>query len=456
VNQNRGLSAIAKAARRRWALCLLVGLPVVIGVGTYAQLAPAQYDAQTTVAFAPRPTSLVGGDVIAVVLPRYVSLLKAEGTIQSVSRQTDVPESVLESADVSIATDSANLLIVVRDTDPARAAEAANALASTVLTSTTDDDLLVAEQVDPAVAPEDPSAPPRSLLAVAGLIAGLVVAFAAAVAAERLRPHVRDEDDIATAGSLRALGRLPAPPDRLADRTLDPTAESAARVLVARTEHAVGAARVSVLGVTSPSGQHDRVGVALAYASVAAGRGRSVVLVEADPSRGVPDATDEVTPARDLADVSTDDAALDDLLHPGHTDGVLVLRPGPGPRGVGFLASRLPDVLERLRNRADLVVIECPAVSEDDAQVLLVQLPAIVLAVRAGTLATDLAAAEDTLSALQTDVLGVVLTDVQRPHGKRLEPGQQLPASRNPPALEPVTGPEPTATSEPRMVEETA
>ena len=111
----QGLPAVLDALRRRWPLAVLVALPLALGVSAYARSVPAEYDAQTTVAFAPRPGAQIGADVVRVVLPRYVALLSAPATTQRVAAETGLPRELLAAADVAVTTETANLTVVVRD-----------------------------------------------------------------------------------------------------------------------------------------------------------------------------------------------------------------------------------------------------------------------------------------------------------------------------------------------------
>ena len=410
----QGLPAVLDALRRRWPLALLVALPLALGVSAYARSVPAEYDAQTTVAFAPRPGAQIGADVVRVVLPRYVALLSAPATTQRVAAETGLPREVLAAADVSVATETANLTVVVRDTDPARAARAANALAAAALADGADDELLSAQQVAPALPPEEPSAPARTLLQLAGLLAGLLVGLVVAVVAERGRPRLRDPQDVLAAGGLPLLGQVPTSRDLRAGRTAevtDPALASAARAVVARAEQAAGPGGARLLAVTSPTAGDGKTTLALAYAATAARRGRTVVLVDGDVSgAGLTAALGGLQEGEgDLCEVLHDRACLADCLVDGPVDGLRVLPTRSCPDDVDLLTRRLPGLLEELLRGADQVVLDAPALAQDDSQALLAQLPAALLVVRAGTPSASLTGSAALLEGLGVRALGVVL-----------------------------------------------
>jgi Mrp family chromosome partitioning ATPase len=420
VLRNQGLPAIAAAVRRRWLVCLLIALPFALAVGGYAYTAPSQYDAETTVAFSPRPPSDPGADIIRVLLPSYVSLLQAPATVATVSERTGVEPALVEGADVSIATDTANLVIVVRDTDPERAAVTANALAGIALAAAEDDNLFTADQVARALPPDRPSAPPRTLLAIAGLFAGLIAGIALAVLAERGRPVVRTQEELIGDTSLRALGHLPKSRQLRGGPTLqtdDPLVASGMRAVLSRADHAASPGTVHALGITSPSGRHGRTTLTLAYAATAARRGRRVVVVDADLSRrGLTRALGEA-PAEvpDVSALLSGKATLDECLTAGPVEGVEVLRAPTGHDAADLLAHRLPELVAALlRHGSDLVLVDCPPATDDDGQALLVHLPAVLLVVGAGTAHADVVEIAGLLEAVGTPVLGAVLNRSRR------------------------------------------
>ena len=417
-----GLPAVVDAVRRRWALCLLVAVPLALVVGLYARSLPSQYDAQTTVAFAPRLGSQVGADVVRVVLPRYVTLLTADATIRRISAETRLDPATLTAADVSVATDTANLDILVRDTDPARAADAANALARAALAASAQDELLQGQQVAAALAPRTPSAPSRGLFTLAGLVAGLVAGLAAAVLAERGSPRLRDDADVLSVSSLPVLGHVPVSPGLRSGRTVevtDPHIGSAVRAVLARSEQAAGPSGARVLAITSPDNGDGKTTLAAAYAALAARRGVRVVVVDADLSRaGLSDTLHvDVATSPGLTDLLDGTADLDACLAEGPVDGVRVLASAVRPQAVDQLTRRLPGLVDELLREADRVVLDCPPLSEYDGQAVLAQLPAALLVVRAGAASATLARSATLLDGLGVRALGVVLNHSRMPLG---------------------------------------
>lgn len=420
MTERQGLPALFDAVRRRWALALLVAVPLASAAGLYAGALPAQYDASTTVAFAPRLGSQVGADVVRVVLPRYVAYLTADSTVDTVASglRTD-PASLAGAVQVSVATDTANLAVAVRSQDPVAAAAAANAFAQAALVESADDDLLQGQQVAPALPPRQPAAPPRGLLQLAGLLAALLAGGGAAVLAERSRPRTRDACDVVSATGLPVLARLPTSRPLGQGGTVevsDPQLGPAVRALVAQAERAAGPGGVTVVGVTSPSCGDGKTTLAIAYAAAVARQGRSVVLLDADLHRaGLSESLHlQGGAGPDLADLLADGdprggGPVEACLHEGPVDGVRVLPTGVRPGSVDLLVRRLPALLEQLRGIAEVVVVDCPPVQEDDGQAILAGLPAVLLVVSAGTPTATVEQARSLLDGLGARVLGVVL-----------------------------------------------
>jgi Mrp family chromosome partitioning ATPase len=418
---------------RRWLLFFLVSLPLAIGVAAYVYTLPSQYDAETTVAFAPRKGVQVGGDVVKVVLPRYVALLTAAATTERVAAEVGAPPELLEDADVSIAIDTANLTIVVRDANPELAAAGANGLAAAAVTAANrGDDLLKAQQVAVALPPTQPSAPPRGLLSAAGVVAALMAGFAAALLAERLQPRLRTMSDAAAATSLSVLGQIPTSKDLQKGRTTpatDVVIGSAMRSSVARAVQSsdvdpslTDAMEHKVIGFTAPTYGHGKSSLAMAYAAAAARRGQRVVVVDADPA-GTKSTSlmasqrpgEKVTPARrswiaeNVASVVSQKEKPDDGLIQGPVEGVLILREAVTPADGNAVAPGLDLKIKEMMRRADKVVIICPPLVNEDGLRVLAQLPAVLLIVRSGSLTADLAASAAQLDTIGARTLGAVL-----------------------------------------------
>ena len=414
----QGLPAVLEALSRRWRLAVLAALPLALGVGLYAQTLPDEYEAETVVGFTPRLGAEVGADVIRVTLPRYNAYLTAPATVRRVAGTLDAdPDAVGGAVDVSVATDTANLTVVVRGEDAGDAARTANAFAREAVTYNNTDELLQAAQVATALPPDAPAGPPRRLLQLAGLLAGLVVGVGLAFLVERGRPRVREASDVVELTGLPVLGRIPASRALRGGQTLevtDPAVGSAVRALTVQAERAAGERRVRVLAVTSPTTGDGKTTVSVGYAAAVARRGRTVILLDADIHRAGLSESLGMTGGSGLPDLLDGTSTFDEVLRDGPVEGVKVLPSWQLPSGVDLLARRLGDVLSQALDRADLVVVDCPPVQDDDGQMVLSQTEAVLLVLRTGTPNSVVAESAQALAGLRVPVLGAVLNHASR------------------------------------------
>lgn len=417
---------------RRWRLFLLVALPLALAIGLYGALVPAQYEAKTTVAFAPREPGQVGADVLKVLLPRYVAYLSAPATTQQVAVAAQLPERILTDAEVAVDIDTANLSISVRDTDPARAAAAANALSTAAVDSANrQDELLRADLVAVALPPDEPATPSPILFALAGLVAGALAGALAVALADRARPQVRGDRDVPASLGLPPVGQVPSSPDltrSLTNAASDPALGASMGAVLGkferllrqspRTEGELDHLRVTAL--TAPSSGHGTTSLALAYAAAAARRGRRVALVDADvlhaglsdrlaasEGRAWDASTDTEVPG--LLDVLAGRTGVEDCLRRGFAEGLSVLPTAIQPQAVELLSKNLSGVIESLLQVADQVVLDCPSLDFDEGQIAVAASPSVLVVVRAGTPRAELAEGAARLDGLGTPYRGLIL-----------------------------------------------
>jgi len=211
-----------------------------------------------------------------------------------------------------------------------------------------------------------------------GVVAGVVLAVLLAAALEALDTRVRSGDEMESLVDAPVLGRLGTPRSRNTRRVVslvDPGDPAAEPFRILRTnlhlQTLVQPARVLMV-----SGATEGEGKSLTIANIAvaeARAGRSVILVDLDlrrPAQDVlfdtggrsPGVTDVL-----LGDVSLDDAMVDIPLASnndgGRSEGSLrLLRSGGLPPDPGELvaSNHAERLIQSLRNKADLVYIDCP------------------------------------------------------------------------------------------------
>jgi tyrosine-protein kinase len=271
-----------------------------------------------------------------------------------------------------------------------------------------------------------------------GIVAGVVLAVLLAAALEALDTRVRSGDEMESLVDAPVLGRLGTPRTRNTRRVVslvDPGDPAAEPFRILRTnlhmQTLVQPARVVMV-----SGATDGEGKSLTIANLAvaeARAGRSVILVDLDlrrPAQDVlfdtggrsPGVTDVL-----LGDVSLDDAMVDIPLASnddgGRSEGSLrLLRSGGLPPDPGELVAsdHAERLIQSLRNKADLVYIDCPPMLvAGDALAISRYCDAIVCVTRLSrtkrSSLNDLARA---LAGTPARVAGLVITGDKRPGGK--------------------------------------
>ncbi len=417
--EEHGLAAVAAGLRRNLALLLLVSVPVFLGVAVYAESRPAVYTAETTLSFTPRLGSSVGADVIRLVLPRYVAFLAAPSTLARVTAATGVDDSTLSrSSDASIQTDTANLTVTVTLGSSRQAAQVANAFGDAALVYARADELLEAQIVARALPSDSPSGPPRRLLEIAGLLAAVLTGVAVALTRERLRPRILTPADLERAAGVPVLGRLPASSQLSRGETVevsDPLLGPAVRAAWLQLERADLEAPLRSLAVTSPATSNGKTTLSTALGAAAARAGKRVVLLDADTQRaGLTLALGPFEPpAMALALRGT--GQLERSLHEGPVDGVRVLPTDVRPADVAEMRRMLPDLLERLREQCDLVVLDCPPLQDEDARSVVAMAQGVLLVVAVGTALQEVTDAVSVVAALQLRLVGTVLNGGRAP-----------------------------------------
>jgi Mrp family chromosome partitioning ATPase/capsular polysaccharide biosynthesis protein len=305
------------------------------------------------------------------------------------------------------------------------------------------------------------TAPRTKRNVVLGLLLGIFLGIGLAFLREALDTRVRSAEVIADRLELPLLGRLPVPPRDLRLRNelvmmgdpRDPSAE-AFRVLRTNVEFAALGKDVRTIMVTSAL-EREGKSTTLANLAVALARaGQRVVLVDLDLRRPFVDRFFSIGDRAGLTQVALGHVSLDEALVPvsiapttstritlgsvvtgsgqvkivGNGNGYLngrgdgagslhVLASGPIPPDPGeFVGTpRLTEVLEELRDRADVVLVDAPPLFHvGDGLVLSAKVDAAVLVTRMEVLRRPmLAELRRLLDNMPATVLGFVVTGAE-------------------------------------------
>ena len=246
-----------------------------------------------------------------------------------------------------------------------------------------------------------------------GLLIGLGLGLALAFLRDTLDTRVRSTDEIAERLELPLLARLPEPPARLRnERKLSMLEEpdsihaEAYRVLRTNLEFVNIERGAQIIMITSGLEAEGKTTTVANLAVGFARAGRRVIAVDLDLRRPLLDKMLGVSKRPGLTQVALGQLPLEDALVPiaisdprrrsatselsengkGELKGILeVLPAGPVPPDVGeFVGSRaLTDILDRLRQMADIILVDSPPVLRvGDSMTLSGKVDGIVIATR--------------------------------------------------------------------------
>jgi Mrp family chromosome partitioning ATPase len=253
----------------------------------------------------------------------------------------------------------------------------------------------------------EPNSPTRS--AALGLGLGIALAIALAFLADALDTRVKTIDELEDGlAGLPILGRVPDPTKEVSEGDVamltDPASRYAESIRMLRVRLALGTTELQprLIMVTSANPREGKSTTVANLAVALAQAGRKVVLCDLDARRPALDRLFQLPAQPGLTDVVIDNADLEDALtvipiHPnpywgrngsrnGRGPGVLeVLTLGQPPADPGeFTGSeRVAEILESLQGRADVVLIDTPAIlSVGDAMTLVGIADAMIVVVR--------------------------------------------------------------------------
>jgi non-specific protein-tyrosine kinase len=349
----------------------------------------------------------------------YAGLIERSSILDDVIRRLrlDVTSDELDEKITARAVEETQLIeIVVSDEDPEQAAAIANTTAQAFI-----DDTLwrvgglhtisIASAASP---PADPSSPNIALNTAIAAILGVVLAGCVAALMEHLDDTLKTPEAVSARSGLATLASIPFMKlaeggNALANRlsSSERYATLRAQVNFARQEH--GVRTLIIAGPHAGEGKSTTAAnLAVAYAQT----GERVILVDADLRTGSLAVLFGVTSLGGLSGVLKSSVGVDDALIP-IAENLSLLPAGSRVTNPSELIAsvRMTGLIEDLRRRADLIILDTPSMSEvSDAAVLAARVDAVLLVIdprktRAGSLGAVLT----TLRRANARVAGVVL-----------------------------------------------
>lgn len=271
--------------------------------------------------------------------------------------------------------------------------------------------------VDPAEVPKIPSSPKLLLNLALALFAGVGIGIMLALALEQLDEAITDPSEVERRLGLPVLGTVPKTDDVEPSKALlDRKSELVEAYLAIQaslafvTEHGVPRS----LAVTSTRPAEGKSTTALALATTLARTHRSVVLVDGDMRSPSVHHFAGINHDAGLSNFLAGEDNLEQLITPLPDYGFAVMTSGPLPPNAAELltGNRLSLLVERLLERYDHVIIDCPPVMGlADAPLIASRVEGVVYAVESHQIRSSLVKTAITrLRSTNARIFGSVLT----------------------------------------------
>ncbi|MGO1544579.1 MAG: polysaccharide biosynthesis tyrosine autokinase [Gulosibacter sp.] len=434
------LREVLNILRKHWLLIVSLSVVGVLAGLGLALVTPPKYEATTQLYVSVRTSEatatsdLVQGtsfardavisyvDVVpsAIVLDRVVEDLDLDMT------STELAEQVVTSSP----SDSVLLNILVTDEDPDQAAEIANAIGTVFIdvavneleqTDAGNESRVLVKTIQPAIADPAPVSPNLRLNLVLGLVLGLMVGIAIAVLRTLLDNRIHSVADVKGVTETPILGGISKASESTTKPLIvhdDPRSPKAEAFRGIRTNlqflNYDGARRFVI---TSPGPGEGKTTTAANLAITLADAGASVALVDGDLRRPMVATMMGLEGAVGLTDVLIGSIELEDVLQPWGVDGLTVLPAGRIPPNPSELlgSESMELVINTLSESFDYVLIDAPPLlAVADAAVLSRHATgAILIAAARQTTRQELTGAIERLDAVDSRLLGIILTKVQ-------------------------------------------
>jgi succinoglycan biosynthesis transport protein ExoP len=408
--------------------CIAAGAVAAL---TLSSFTPRTYESQAQLFVSAARTNNAGGVYDRALFAQgrvksYVSLVTTPAVMAAVVKRLGLPttpDQLAKQISVRSDPDTVLLLITARDRSAKGAQNIANATAeefSSLAASLEGTDggapSVQLRITKPAEASGAPVRPRTTYDLALGLFLGAVAGVGLAALRERWSTAIETRQQAETVSGLpvlsalsfdRRAGRRPLP---LGPRSVSRRLEDFRR-LRARL-HTAFEGRPTIL-VTSASRREGRTGTALNLATVMGEAGLRVAVVDCDIQRPAVHRYLELDQKPGLSDVLAGRVQLEEALRLGHHHMVFVLTSGTASSEASGLRvyPGLKEVLQAVRDKVDVVLLDCPAVLDCALATELARFTdGVLMVVRTGVAHADqLAQAVQELEDADAVMLGLVL-----------------------------------------------
>jgi succinoglycan biosynthesis transport protein ExoP len=274
-----------------------------------------------------------------------------------------------------------------------------------------------------ASTPTKPIGPNKPLILGLAMASGIVLAIGAAYLLEFLDNTLKTSDDITRLisfpliGHIAQMGRAQGGGVYVAKHPRSAIAEGF-RSLRTNIEFASTERPIKTLIVTSATPGDGKTMVASNLAVTMAQGGKKVILLDADLRKPGAHQVFKLSNAKGLSDIFSGSISLLNAINPWQAEANLgVITAGPSlPNPTELINSKkMDDVLARLREAADIVIIDAPPFLVADAWILAAKVDAVLLVVRPGHTRKDAARAMlEQVKRVGARVIGVALNRIPR------------------------------------------
>jgi succinoglycan biosynthesis transport protein ExoP len=432
------LEGYFRVIRKGWVFIVVFAL---LGIGAGAALAIAatpQYRTTTTmyvsVAVSDTPTAgdlTSGNNYAQAKVKSYVSIITSASVLDTVIKELNLDTTSKRLATQLSAESPTGTVIIeltATDSDPQTAANLANATAQSFSEAVVDDlekpagggDSLVKVQVvDPALVPTSPSSPNVPLNIALGLLVGLLFGLGAAFLRTALDTRVHGAHDVAGVTDAPLLGGISFDPESNKHPLLvhsdprNPRAE-AFRALRTNLRFVSAGSDNHCFVVTSSIAGEGKSTTAANLALALAETGVRVVIIDGDLRKPKLAEYMGLEGAVGLTDVLIGSVPLADVLQRWGNRELYVLPAGRVPPNPSELlgSDAMQNLLTALNEQVDYVIIDAPPLLPvtDGAIISSMTGGAVVVAGSGKVKRTELARALNSLTSIDSKVVGVVLT----------------------------------------------
>lgn len=427
-----------RVVRKGWLLIVIFALLGIAGGAAFAAFATPQYRSTATMyvsvqtSDSPTAGELTSGNTYAQAkVKSYLDILTSASVLDRVidSLKLDMTAKQLASQlSASSPTGTVIIELSATDPDPRMAANLANATAdsfSTVVVQAIEqpvgggNSLVRVQVIDPALPATSPFSPQVSLSITLGLLVGLVFGLGAAFLRTALDTRVHGNHDVESVSDAPLLGGISFDPESSTHPLIvhsDPRSPRAEAFRALRTNLRFVNAGSSnhCFVVTSSIGAEGKSTTAANLALALAETGARVVLIDGDLRKPRVAEYMAIEGAVGLTDVLIGSVPLADVLQKWGNGELYVLPAGRIPPNPSELlgSDAMQNLLSALNDQVDYVIIDAPPLLPvtDAAIISGMTAGALVVAGSGKVKRTELARALASLTSIESNVVGIVLT----------------------------------------------